>query len=219
MKDSVALFDLDGTITRGDTFVAFLAFLLVRRPQRLLHCFGLPWVVASFKFGFGTNAQTKIAFLAAVAAGCSREEMQAFVDAFVDHVLSRMVKAKAVERIRWHREQGHRVLLVTSGLDLYATAIGKRLGFDEVLATRAAWDANRITGGLVDANLRGCAKVNAVERALFPLGGRPAIVYAYSDHHSDLPLLRYADHRVAVDPVAKLRAIAGSNGIRIESWL
>ena len=98
-------------------------------------------------------------------------------------------------------------------------AIGKRLGFDDVLATRAAREAGRITGGPIDTNLRGWAKVDAVKRVLSPVGDRPPIVYAYSDHHSDVPLLLYADHAVAVDPTANLRAIAASNGIRIERWM
>ena len=113
MTTPVAVFDLDGTVTRGDTYVAFLRFVLVQRPYRLLHCMGLPWTAVKFQLGFDTNKETKVAFLTAVAGGCRRDEMQEFVDYFVRRVL-RMVKARAVERIDWHRQQGHRLLLVTS---------------------------------------------------------------------------------------------------------
>ena len=48
-------------------------------------------------------------------------------------------------------------------------------------------------------------------------GARPE-VYAYSDHHSDLPLLRYADHAYAIDPTPKLLA-AAAPPITVERWL
>jgi phosphoserine phosphatase len=45
-----------------------------------------------------------------------------------------------------------------------------------------------------------------------------ACVIAYSDHHSDLPLLRWADRAVAVCPSAALAAAATAEGFVIESW-
>ena len=77
-----------------------------------------------------------------------------------------MAKRKAVERIQWHRRQGHLLLLATGSLDLYAVAIGDLLGFHQVVATRAAWVDDRIAGGFEGGNLRGEAKLAGVRRAL-----------------------------------------------------
>jgi len=109
-------------------------------------------------------------------------------------------------------------VMATASLDLYAIALGRRLGFHHVVATRAAWSDDRLVFGLDGANLRGADKVVEMEKLLSTIGpARPRII-AYSDHHSDLPLLRFADVGVAVDPTARLVSAIAGLGILIERW-
>ena len=210
--------DLDGTITRGDTFIAFLFFVLCRRSKRLLHCLGLPLKFAQFKLGRATRDEFKHALVKAILAGCSRHEVERFTASFIDRRFPVMAKRKAVECIEWHRRQGHVLLLATGSLDVYAAAIGHRLGFDRVIATRAAWDEDRITGGFEGGNLRGEAKLAEVRSALRLSGQRPSRIIAYSDHHSDLPLLYFADEAIAVDPTPSLARLARIYGFSIANW-
>src|SRR5437016_5665528 len=63
-------------------------------------------------------------------------------------------------RVDWHRAEGHELVLVSASPELYVAPIGRRLGFDEVLATRLEVDAaGLLTGRLVGANCRGPEKV------------------------------------------------------------
>ena len=77
----------------------------------------------------------------------------------------KMAKPAALGRIGWHRARGHRLVLVTAGLDIYAVPLGLALGFDDVVATRAGWDGGRLTGSLAGPNLRGGRKLDALEAA------------------------------------------------------
>jgi phosphatidylglycerophosphatase C len=218
MSVPLAVFDLDGTITRGDTYVPYLRHILARRLERIPNCVGLPMAVLHFKLGHLTNDEIKRAFLDAIVGGCSRTEVECFTATFVADRFTRMIKQKAVARIDCHRRQGHLLFLATASLDLYAMAVGRTLGFDHVMATRAAWRDNRIAGGFDGANLRGDEKLAAVRRALARLQHNPSRIIAYSDHHSDLPLLRFADEGIAIDPTPKLAHVAPSYGLGIESW-
>jgi phosphatidylglycerophosphatase C len=218
-KRTVVLFDLDGTITRRDTYLTFLLSLLHRRKYRLRYCFGLPFSVLAFQFGLVSNSELKRRFFRAIAGGSKRGEIADQVAAFLDYKIPRLVKPTAMDRIEFHRALGHQLVLVTAGIDVYVDAIGRRLGFHEVICTRAAWNEDRLTGDLDGPNMRGKEKLLAVERWLareFPL--RPRLV-AYTDHHSDVPLLGLADDAVAVDPTRKLAAWAVQRGLRIERWL
>ena len=129
-----------------------------------------------------------------------------------------MLKSPALDRIAWHRSQGHRLILATASLDIYANALGEALGVDDIVCTRAAYDGDAVSGGLQGGNLRGEAKVAAI-RAL-PAFNTPnaPFVFAYTDHHSDLPLLRFADHGVAVDPSRRLAHLAAKYGLMTEYW-
>src|SRR5207248_343206 len=97
-----------------------------------------------------------------------------------------------------------RLVLATASLDLYVRRLARELGFDETICTHAAWTAEgRVAGTLNGGNLKGEAKLAAVRRVI-PAGSGAPFVIAYSDHHADLPLLRWADRAVAVCPTARL---------------
>jgi HAD superfamily hydrolase (TIGR01490 family) len=215
----IAVFDLDGTITHGDTFVAYMAYVLRHRPSRIPHCLALAPLAGGFALGRIGNAEAKSRLLYAIAGGSERSDIVRFTEGFRDTQLRRMLKPQALQQIAMHRDRGDMLVLATAGIDIYAKAVGELLGFDHVLATRAAWVGDRLSRGLDGPNLRGADKLAAVKRLCAILQQNSARLIAYSDHHSDLLLLRYADRGVAVDPTPRLAlAIADDLAIAVERW-
>jgi len=215
--DTIAVFDLDGTITRRDTYAAYLLGYLRRHPPAWRRLPPLALALARP----GARAQSgalKAAALGAVLGGADRARIEAWNDVFVPWCLRRLLRAGAAPRIAMHRQAGHRLLLATASLDLYVRPLARELGFDEALCTRAGWTAEgRIAGALDGGNLKGEAKLAAVRRVV-PAGCDAPFVVAYSDHHADLPLLRWADRAVAVCPTAPLAAAAAAEGFAVETW-
>ena len=106
--------------------------------------------------------------------------------------LERRVDPAALERVRWHRDQGHELVLVSASLELYLAPLGDLLGFDAVLATRLVIDGeDRVTGSLDGANVRGAEKVRRFRQWL---GGDLCELWAYGDSDGDRELLALADH-------------------------
>ncbi len=215
---NVAVFDLDGTIVDGDMFVAYARHVLLRRPWRLGHCFGLIAPAVGFALGRVSNDVAKQRLLNAVAGGATRAEVARWANSFAQAQLARMLKPMAAQRIASHAASGDLLVLATASLDLYAQEIGRVLGFDHVLATQALWHNDRLVCGLDGPNLRDAAKRDAVTALLARLDLQAARITAYSDHHSDLPLLRLADTGVAVDPTRKLADAAAGFGLQVEHW-
>jgi phosphatidylglycerophosphatase C len=214
----IAVFDLDGTVTHRDTYLAYLMYVLRRRSRRLPRCLGLPAAVLQFKCGRLSNETLKCRFLAAVMGGCSRTEVEIYTAGFVEICMTRMVKPAARARIARHRRQGHRLVLASASLDFYVEALATRLGFDDTVCTRAAWVTNAIAGSLAGPNLLGESKLAAVKQTLAIDADRREVMFAYSDHHSDLPLLLFAKYGVAVDPTPRLSAAAAVFGLPVERW-
>ena len=102
---TVAIFDLDGTLTRGDTFLAFLIYVLKRNPLRLRHCVGLPHKVAMSKLGRMSNDVLKAAFLGAILKGATRDEIREHAVLFAEKCVRQMVKPAVLARIKWHRSK------------------------------------------------------------------------------------------------------------------
>lgn len=191
---TVAIFDLDGAVTRGDTYLAYLWYVLLRRRRRLPYCLGLPAAVLQFKRGRISNETLKCRFLAAILGSCSRTEIERHTSGFVEICETRLVKSVARARVDWHRKEGHRLVLASASLDVYVLALGARLGFDDVVCTRAAWEAGAIAGRLAGPNLLGEAKLVALKNALALDEEDRRGMFAYSDHHADLSLLLFAKH-------------------------
>jgi len=213
---AVAIFDLDGTLTRGDTFVSFLLYVLRRNPSRLCRCLGLPHKIVMFMVGRMPNDGLKSAFLSAILKGVGGDEINTYAAVFAERCIRDMIKPAALARINWHRARKHRLILASASVDLYVPLIANLLGFDETVCTRVDWLAGRLTGSLSGPNLRGTAKLDAVRRTLGK--ERKPEIFAYSDSHWDLPLLTFADHGIAVDPDKILLREAPRSGIATEFW-
>jgi phosphatidylglycerophosphatase C len=215
--DAVAVFDLDGTLTRGDTYLAFLSHMLGKAPLRVRYCLGLPYKVAMFRLGRLSNDALKTAFLCAILKGATREEIEKRALPFAQKCAREMIKPAALKRIDWHRAKRHRLILASASVDLYVPLVAALLGFDEAVCTHVAWAEGRLTGELNGPNLRGVAKLRAVRELIARHSDKP-IIFAYSDSYADLPLLAFADRGVAVDPDGMLLRAAPRSGLDTEFW-
>ncbi|MCA9101365.1 MAG: HAD-IB family hydrolase [Planctomycetales bacterium] len=218
----LAVFDLDGTITRRDSFVAFLWSWFKSHPGRWPHTPRLVAMAGVHKFGWRDNSWLKQRYLHVILGGVDRERIAAHTATFLDGWLDRNVRPGAREELRRQREQGSRLVLLTASIDVYAEEIGRRLGFDAVIATKVAWSSEgTLTGELASANCERAEKVTRLEQYLAEEVDRPRegiFATAYGDDVKDVPILDWADVGVAVGRRPKLHALAASKGYAIEQW-
>jgi phosphatidylglycerophosphatase C len=188
----VAAFDFDGTITRRDTLVPFLAYACGRARVAAALAAVAPRLTLAVA-GRGSRDDAKVALLEHVVAGRDAGEIAAAGRAFADRLAQddRRLRADVLERVRWHREAGHELVLVSASLTTYLDPLAPRLGFDTVLATtlEVAPDG-RLTGRLVGLNCRGAEKVARLDAWL---AGSACTLWAYGDSSGDDELLARAD--------------------------
>ncbi len=214
----VALMDLDGTITKRDTYIPFLVGFLLSYPARLWRVGSLPFAVVLHGLGLRDNAWLKAHFLAAVLGGAPRSEIDPWAAVFVERVVARGLRRKALSVIEHHRAAGHELVLATASLDLYVERLAKRLGFDMVVCTAAEWRSNGTLSGRIDGpNCYGDAKRAAFWSRVATARDQLYLI-AYSDHHADLPILTEADRAVAVNPTRKLLRAAQLGQMEVQDW-
>ena len=215
---AIAVFDLDGTLTRRDTYLAYLLGFLRRRPGRWFRALVLPAATIPYYLGMRDNTWLKATFLKTVLGGVSRGEIDAWTERFIGHLLAAEIRAGARRALDRHRRAGDTLILATASFDFYVEPLAERLGMDGVICTKAGWDDHdRLTGEIVGDNCHGARKLRLVQ-AYLQASGHDGSVTFYSDHHSDEHLLRYVDSPITVNPTARLRrAIAGS-GIPMVDW-
>lgn len=217
-RQTVAVFDLDGTLTKRDTGLAFLVGLLKHSPRRWYRAVWLGVAVGMFSMRWRSNSWLKGQFARHVVGGQRPEHVKRFAARFVAEVAAKGMREGGRQRLDYHLKSGHRVILCTASLDVYVPDLARLLGIEEVICTNTvrSYDG-RWTGVFDGQNCYGLVKVERLETLLG--GGRgECYVQAYSDHHADLPLLEWADEGFAVHPTKKLAKIAKEQGFRVVRW-
>ncbi len=119
-------------------------------------------------------------------------------------------------RLRRHRALGHRTILITGALDIVVEPL--RPLFDEIICARLGEKDGRFTGRMEDLPPIGEARALVLAEYADAEGLRLEESVAYADSASDLPMLDVVGFPVAVNPEAKLAAIARRRGWHVEHW-
>lgn len=211
---ALAVFDLDGTITRHDTLLPFVLHCLWRAPWRLPRLLLLPPLAVGYLV-HRDRGRFKGALLRGTIGGLSRAWLEARAATFVPRLLRRGLYAEALRAIDEHRARGDRLVLMSASVDLYVPQIGAALGFAQTICSRVRWNADgTLDGRLATANCHGEEK----RRCLQALIAResPRRLYAYGNSGSDLPHLRLASHGYLVNGPTRL--IGSGSTIEALRW-
>ncbi len=214
---SIVIFDLDGTITRYDTYVRFLLYSIYHQPLKAVRLPILAVDVLRHKLGKQTNTWLKKRFLAALLAGNSRSEIESWAVKFASYVAESGVHLDALECIKSHQELGHDLILLSASLDIYVEPLGEILGFKQIICTRTTWNDDVLGHELDGGNCYGDAKIERLRLSLDKTAD-VRVLAAYADHETDIPLLKIAERGVVVNPDENLRLKAGNHQLEFVDW-
>ncbi len=115
---NIALFDFDGTITNTDTFTKFIFFATNKRRLRLGRFILLPTIIR-YKLGLlhGSDIRKKIYKFAFEGIVENKVKLQG--EEFADSIIPNYINNNAFERIKWHKQNGDLVVVVSASLDIY----------------------------------------------------------------------------------------------------
>lgn len=189
-EPTVAAFDFDGTLTRGESFFRFLRHVTPWPRFVVAFVLSLPTLLG-YLAGWIGNEPAKVTVLRHFLKGRRLADITPLAEDFARRVIPRTVRPEALAGLRGHQKQGHVCLLVSATLALYLRPWAEQAGFDEVLATELAVDANGcLTGELASPNCYGPEKAHRLQAHL----GRKRIHSAYGDSDGDTEMLAMADH-------------------------
>jgi phosphatidylglycerophosphatase C len=188
-ESTLAIFDLDGTITRHDTLWPFISGYLLRHPQRWWR---LPLCLAPLLRYFSSGRDRgalKGAVIHHTLGGLTRAEIDRWAASFTRRLLRTGLYAEALTCIAAHRRAQAHLVLLSASPDLYVPTIAAALGFDECICTEVRWRADgTLDGTLASANRRGAEKTRCLRALLAER--QPLLAHAYGNSRADLDHLR-----------------------------
>ena len=222
MKAALAIYDMDRTITRRPTYGAFMWHAVTRlAPWRVVLA---PLVAATslaYLAGLIDRGRLKELNFRLLVGRAAPARLERVVQDFADRQLKTNIMAGARARLAEDKAAGRRLVLATASYRLYAAAIAKRLGFDDVIATDVEYDGEGRTVARIDGvNCYGLGKLDMIEAWLQKQGLEREAVHIrfYSDHHSDAPVHSWSDEAFATNAHARLIRLAESEGWEVLDW-
>ena len=207
---NVALFDLDGTLLKGDTDVLW-GEVLTR------HDAFDPKTTDEFKRGYASgelDADDFVARFLSPLAVHGHEDCQRWREELLtDHVFP-LLSERVLKALEQHRSNGHELILATATNEFLTQPIAAHLNIPHLLASPAERVDGVFTGKPAGpACFRG-GKLRYATEWLASKGETwgSARSWFYSDSINDLPLLEAVHHSVVVDPDPNLAAVARDRG-------
>ncbi|HET6793996.1 MAG TPA: HAD-IB family hydrolase [Acidimicrobiales bacterium] len=189
----IAAFDFDGTLTRADTFLGFLR--LVAGPRAVAGAM----VAASPHIRLARRDPAwrdlaKAFLIRRLLGGLDADEVARAGRRYAP-VAAGQVTAAMSRLVHWHRQAGHRLVVVSASLEVYLLPAAPLIGVDHVIATRLAVDGSgRLTGEIEGGNCRGPEKAVRLGAWMAAAGVDPDAVpmWAYGDSRGDDHMLALA---------------------------
>jgi HAD superfamily phosphoserine phosphatase-like hydrolase len=222
MTAALAIYDMDRTITRRPTYGPFMVFAVTRlAPWRALLAPALAATALAYLVRLIDRGRLKELNFRLLIGRVAPEKLERVVEAFADRQLATNIMPGARARIAEDKAAGRRLVLATASYRLYAAAIGRKLGFDDVIATDVEYDVHGRTVARIDGvNCYGLGKLDMIEAWLQQQGlEREALhIRFYSDHISDAPVHQWSDEAFAANAHARLIRLAEEKGWQVLDW-
>jgi putative phosphoserine phosphatase / 1-acylglycerol-3-phosphate O-acyltransferase len=211
----VAFFDLDYTLLNASSGVLYLREALKQRR--------LPWWVVSqvalrYQLKLLDFGQAHAHLIRYVGRQGQNETAKFFAEWLPRRLYPRLTQTGQT-RIKWHKEQGHRVVILSASIEEIVKPVAEYLGLGrDYLCTHLAVEHDRYLGQLNGPLCYGSGKVYWAKQWAEENNIDLAHSYFYTDSSSDLPLLELVGHPIGVNPSRKLAKIAAAKGWPVERF-
>ena len=162
-KKAIALFDFDGTITVDDSLLGFIRHF-VGDGRFLAGMAFLTPMLLLYKAGIIPNYKAKQMLLAHFFRGVSQKRFYEIASRYSLHHIDKITRPQAMERIAWHKERGHKIVVVSASIDCWLRPWCDKNGL-ELLATKLEIKDEVITGKFLTQNCYGEEKVKRIKEA------------------------------------------------------
>lgn len=209
---SLAIFDLDNTLLKGDSDYLWGQFLV---EQGMVDGDDYEQKNQQYYQAYLDGTLDIMEFLRFSLKPLSRydsTQLKAWHQQFMQEKIQPIILEAGRTLVEKHRAQGDTLLIITA-TNLFVTGpIAVELGIEHIIATELEMIDGRYTGNVSGIPCFREGKVQRLELWLQQHNETLSDSWFYSDSHNDIPLLEAVDHPVATDPDDQLARHAKTCG-------
>ncbi|WP_163935180.1 HAD family hydrolase [Paraferrimonas sp. SM1919] len=185
---SIAFFDFDHTLTHKDGFTAFIK-QVVPMHRKVLGVLLLWPLILAYYAGLISGGRLRPLIIFIGLKGMSAKQLTQAGEHFAKHGIPSILNPKAMAKLQWHQQQGHKVVMVSASLSAYMKPFAKSINV-ELICSQLSSHNGQLTGKYQHSD---CHSNQKKIRVLleYPLDIYQDI-YAYGDSKEDLAMLSLA---------------------------
>lgn len=189
-KYTLAAFDFDKTITKIDTLNDLL-LLNFGYKKFILKMFLLSPLLVLYVLKLIPNYVAKQNLFSHFFRGYRDENFNKICTDYSLKRIDGIIKKEALNKIRWHKEKGHKVIIISASMENWIKPWAEKNSIDDVISTLPEIKDNILTGKFSGSNCYGEEKVKRFLEK-YP-DKNEYFLYAYGDSRGDRELLNLAD--------------------------
>jgi HAD superfamily hydrolase (TIGR01490 family) len=194
----IHIFDVDYTLIRKSTSWYFLLEAMKQRIVRFRQLAGLPFEWLRYKAGVPN--QDFIEDAVKRLRGIDREQLETAAELCFTRRLRSNIYREGIRLIREIQDRGETVIFASSSFHILLRPLEAFFGVSDSIASTLEFAEGKTTGRLMGISPFGENKKTAAAAWLAKRKIPPEEVRFYSDSYTDLPLLEWCGHPVAVNP-------------------
>lgn len=195
VKEKLAIFDVDYTITKRETLAEFYLFMLKKNPRYIKY---LPKSIFSsifYVFKIYDASKAKKTFIRFID-GIEENKMKEIVKEFYEKRLSKILYKDAIDTIKKMKIKGYKIYLISASAEFYLSEFYNIKEVDMVIGTRFIKENGLHRNQMLGENCKGEEKVKRLKEVLLKenIDVDFESSYMFSDSLSDLPLFNLVGH-------------------------
>jgi len=218
-REEIAFFDVDHTISRRATALAFILICMRRGYIKWWYLLGAPVLFIFYRL-FNLKMDFLYEFSLPKLFGVTRVEFENIAREAFERYIKKNLYPGAVKEIELLSSQGIRVILATSTPfeAVYPLAQYCGISASNIVATQFAYTDGIFDGKLIGVPVYSRYKCSIIKSFVQKGGSDVQRCSFYSDSVHDLPLLELVGYPVAANPDFRLRRIAEKRGWAIKDF-
>lgn len=185
----IAFFDFDGTISKEDTFIKFVKYIVGDNKFNKALILFLP-ILLLYKIKILSDDYVKKLLTKYFFKGFPQDIFEAKIKEFSKNKLGNFIKDEAMQRISFHKENGDKIVVVSASFEdfLQFWCLENDI---ELLATKLEKKDAFLSGNFASKNCYGEEKVIRIKQS-YNLDNF-SYIYAYGDSSGDKDMLDIAN--------------------------
>ena len=192
LKKTLVIFDFDGTIYKGDSFMDFALMACGRWKMLCALALSVHHILA-WKLGYITNGEAKQRLFGKLYKGMTYNQFKQFGETFAEQI-DRKYNTQVVGQLDTVCEN---TIIATASISDWIIPWARRHGVKEVIATEVEIYNGRLTGNFSSPNCFGIEKVRRILQKIPDAENFHIVVYTDSET-SDAPIIELADECIIV---------------------